>query len=489
MRPFALATFLAAILGCTPQTPPRPPLTDRFYYPTGIFHVPSADGPDGILYVASFNLDKRYDEGTLLAVDLSRVFAGGLVTDYDGGFSDAGPVVVGLPPLGAPVGPYGPLDVQSLSIADAGWVWIQSFAGELTGFNLPDGGLRLFVPSRAEGDYLQVVEANADRLSCFGTSDGDPNCILSSPSLTSLVPPGDAGIVQANSKPRAPQPFGVGISPAGQLFVTHIAPADDPINSATNLDAYLVELSALQPFAAGAPFLDQTAFHSLSVNALYSGPSNSVAVGKRFAYITGRFITPIGATLRTFDQQTQNVNEVGFEADFATLEARGVALSADESRLYIATRSPDALLVAAISDPQDALGAYRVHIERSVPLPEGPNEIQIISRAAIGMGDLVVITCTSANTVVVYDANLGQLVADFPSVGSQPFGVTVDNRGAAARLYVSDFGESRVAVIDMPDLSLPQQSNLVARLGLADVCFVDPTNPSCPPIGPGTGFP
>jgi hypothetical protein len=191
---------------------------------------------------------------------------------------------VGLPPLGAPVPITGPAVLGNLNVSDAGQLYIQSFASQMAAAPRPTG-VRLFIPSRAEGDLLHVVDAVEDSLSCFG-APGQINCIASSPSLTSPNPLGDAGITDAYDKPRAPEPYGVAISPgdAGQVFVTHATFADDPINSGLNLDSFLVQVDANNPYDPGSPpantevsagiglsAINPAQFHSLAVDLLYSG--------------------------------------------------------------------------------------------------------------------------------------------------------------------------------------------------------------------------
>jgi len=170
------------------------------------------------------------------------------------------------------------------------------------------------------------------------------------------------------------------------------------------------------------------------------------------------------------------------------LDTRGLALNDTETALYVLTRSPDSLLILSIeaSDPGappgvgGALGNnIRVSAIKSVPMPQGPNLVQLISRKALGLGDLAVVTCSLAGTVLIYDTDLGQAIGEIPTVGVEPYGLAIDNRGTAARLYVSDFGDGRVAVIDIPDLSAPQQAVLVAHLGAPQTCDVTPTDASC----------
>ena len=109
------------------------------------------DSTSGVLYVASANYDRRYDQGNLLAVDLDNVAAPG--SGLDGGLP--GP---GL--LGGDVTPaiqFTTLNTDPTSDV----VQIQSFAGEMLRDAVGYGGRpRLWVATRAEGDLLEGVSTD-----------------------------------------------------------------------------------------------------------------------------------------------------------------------------------------------------------------------------------------------------------------------------------------------------------------------------------------
>ena len=79
--------------------------------------------------------------------------------------------------------------------------------------------------------------------------------------------------------------------------------------------------------------------------------------------------------------------------------------------------------------------------------------------------------CSSAGVLVIYDDERGDIVAQVEGVGLQPGSFTVDPRPNGARVYVSNFTDGRVAVIDLPDLDAPQGARVVARLGSSQVCL------------------
>lgn len=422
----ALALLAALAAACTGPGPVKPPPTQRFYFPSGLVHQDVAGSTHGMLYVANADFDKRFDRGSLVAVDLD---------------------VVGLPAFGDPVPAAGPPQLTQLGLTDQGTVLLASFAGELAAWRRPGGGLRLFVPSRSEGDLLQVVDAAEPRALTCATSEGR-DCSEGAFSLT--------GYEDAETDlPRAVSPYAVAVSAAGQVYVAHLTNADSPRGTAKNLTSYVVKLDA------EAPAVDASSFVPLGPGAV-----NSVALGQRWVYLSGRSLST-GTQLVRLLGQGGEVAGAGLEGEFATIEARGLALSSDEGRLYLATRGPDRLVVAGVVGPASESPGLRV--VRAVPLPATPNAVVTVPRP--GRSDLVVISCSSAGVLALYDDEVGGVVAQVPGIGLQPYAVAVDRQGAGARLYVSNFTDGRVAVVDVPQLDRPQEARVVAHLGAQQLCL------------------
>jgi len=448
------------------------PPSHQFYFPTGLVHVDSAMSPEGVLFVANANFDKRFSSGSVMAVNLSNV---------------------GLPAFGAPV-TAGPVQLPRLNAGDAGIVLITSFAGEMAALDLGQGRTRLFIPSRSEGMKFQAIDADP-----LTTPGGQPALHCSTPEGVSASDCGTGAPslaprefeLGATGLPRAPGPFGVSVrprscptgecpvgtcqagrcmtsNPAGvaepfaDVFVTHISQADSPLASQQNFRGYLVRLDSQNPVVTTSSFID-----------LGIGATSSAASGRRYVYASGRGLSPSGKLLRLVDPNTIGIDggtlvySSGLEFSFRAIEARGIALSTDERRIYIAARVPDSLVVASIDDPTAQVPV--IQVSRAVPLPSAPNEMRVITRP--GRSDLVVIACTGAQTVALYDDDVGDLVGQVTGVGLSPFDIAVDLRSTGARLYVSDFDDGRVAVIDVPDLNRPQDARLVAHLGAQQLCL------------------
>jgi len=470
MRHLAVPLALVVLSACPENTFSNPPPASRFFYPSGVAHVDAPGTTNGYLFVTNANWNKLYESGSVAAVKLDEV---------------------GLPPFGAAVD-GGPLELTSLGNATS--IQVNSFGGELGALALAPGKLRLFVPSRSEGMKFQAVDAlfldGGLELSCFPAAPADRprDCGANAPSMS------PAAFEQApGGVPRAVAPFGVGVqrracasddvcgagrtcgadggclTGAGEAFadtwVTHLFQADSPIASGLNYRGYVVRVESDTMAAPAENFVN-----------MGLGATSSVATGKHWAYVTGRFVNattyPLPVMLRMVQYSPQQlVGTAGLELTFAAQDARGVALSSDESRLYLLARSPDTLLVVGLSNLDGALPSVR--LLRSVPLPFLPNEVVTIPRA--GRGDLLAITCSGSGVLAIYDEDLGEVAAQVTAVGAQPFGIAVDRRGAGARLFVSDFADGRVAVVEIPDLTRPQEARTVAHLGKRQACLTQVT--------------
>lgn len=441
MRRLLPLAAAALLLGCPPPTPPNPPPPQAFYFPTGVAHVDVPGTNEGVLLVASANFDRRFDHGALTAIDLDKV--GGL----DGSV---------LPVFGATVPPTGPVQVRELNVGAQSVVAVASFAGEL-GTLAIDGGTRVFVPTRSEGHHVYAIDL-------FASDAGAPlSCVAPSGSAvpaagTDCRPQGMSLVVNEKSAtgvPAAPSPQAVSVGPDGTVWVSHMTQADSPRGSLTNQRGYLVR------FDGRSPFIDDSSFVLLG-----EGATHAVAAGQRWTYASGRFLTPAALLVRFTDGSGRVINSA-LESAVGVLEGRGLTLSSDETRLFVVGRVPDQLLVASIEGP--GASQPRVRVIRSLPLPEGPTTVALLPRP--GRSDLVAITCSSSGSLVIYDDERGELVAQVAGLGLQPYAIGVDLRGVGARLYVSNFSDGRVAVLDIPSLDRPQEARLVAHLGQSQLCL------------------
>ncbi len=450
------------------------PALESFYFPSGLEHVAVPGKTDGVLLVTNANADKRYGAGSVVAVDLDAV---------------------GLPPLG---GDAAVAEISDLKLTETQRVVIHNFASSLHVRSLAAGQRwRGYVPTRSEGNNIVQFDLTMDGtspvLSCVG-ADGR-SCIDTGISTT---PPEFE--LSTTGIPRAPQPYSVASKPracttddsccsAGEtgcgrtcasnqcigtdglpfadLWVTHIDQADSPTQSRTNFRSYLVHVES-----------DVFAINEQSFVPIGFGASNAAVALGNWVFLSGRIVSPAPNLLRMVSEDGSLVVSSGLESSFRVSDSRGMVASSNGQRLFMVGRVPDSLLVTNVYNADTTYPS--VAFVRGVPMVDAATDVRAIARA--GQGDLVAVSGSSITTgsVALYDDELGDLASVVSGVGVQPSALAVDHRGSAARLYVGNFGDGRVAVIDVPDLSRPQSARLVAFLGDQQVCLVRGVNsPAC----------
>lgn len=465
MRLTLLCAALTVAVACAPDPVPNPPPRGQFYFPTGLaFEQGETDA--GMLLVASSNFDKRFDRGRLTLVPLSQV------PDFPalGAALDGGPPRV-LVDLGAEV------DVE-----------IQSFAGEIGVTTTDQGFRRAFVASRAEGSPLQYVDIIDGTIGCDYASPEHPeDCFTNAPSLTEAEDT-ESGI------PRAPSPSGLYATPGpsgAQVFVAHFQTADSPKNSAgTDLnksrESYVVRTSA------SAPEIVESTTSEGSFIPIGLAPSSSIVATNRWLIVSGRFVNNGGPLIRLIQRDepeaggVRRVIDTNLDDAFRSLEARGLAVTrpddpGSEKTIYLAAREPDELLVARMSGADT--DAPTLRLIRALPLPANPNDVKIIERTdddGRPREPLVVISCSGDDSIVIYDGEVGAVVQRVAGIGDQPYALAIQRLGNAARIFVTNFADSRVAVVDIADVAKPEP-RIVAHLGQQICISNNDENISCEP--------
>ncbi len=434
MRVALFSLFSVVVLtGCPDPDVARPPPMNEFNSPYGLVHADSPFSDAGVLYVTNANVNKSFDNGAVLALNLDRV---------------------ALPPFGAPVSDGGVVQVPAYEVGAASQVAINNYAGELTLYTPDAGNPMLFVTTRSERYFVHALNVTPlgqvggeVGVQCALSPDMPQDCLNKGVSMTQFERSTD-------NQPRALAPLGVAVAPSGEVYITHAQAGDTPKGALENYKSYLVKLAANDFTLSKESFIE-----------LGAGASTAVAVGNQWAFVSGRYVTPQAQLIRMVSRDGKVLN-AGIEGAYRVLESRGLALSTDQQRIYVVGRAPDTLLVLSVTGADTAAPSLRV--ERAVPLPEGADHVRIISRP--GRGDLVLVVCSTAKMLAIYDQDVGDLVAQVANIGPNPAQVAVDLRGDGARLYVSIFGDGRVAVIDIPHLAQAQTARLVAHLGRSRLC-------------------
>lgn len=411
----ALAASLL-LVGCAQENVGTPPPIAGFYFPTSLAAVETVPGKP-FLYVVSSNFDLRYNRGSVIAVDTSKL-------------SDP---------------PDGPLDVAGHEAVDPerGWAFIDSFAGEIATYRPPGSdAVKLFIPTRS-ANKLYALSATGPKLACQpDAATGTQDCL-------------DQGILLEDpddSAKRTYDPFGVTVS-GSTVYVTHLHVTDDPPLSGENRVSYLASLNA--------DTLDGLSFLNIGL-----APAQGMAVTPSGLYLAGRGLTgteQVNSEALRFLRDGA-IHDVGLTSSLYVYEARGVALASDGARLFVTTRTPDGLLVLDVSlDPITNMPKNRVLAFST--LPTGPNEMLVVPRP--GRRDLVAVSCTTANAVALYDDDLGEPAGLVQGI-QEPFAMarsSIAGNPDGVRLFVTSFGNHTVDVVDVPDAARPRSARLVGQLG------------------------
>ena len=464
----ALAAAAALACGAPPSLRAMP--QGQLYFPTGMFFARPAGAPErsGALFVASSNFDRRYGTGRLSGIDVSALACG---------VAPAGACVPDFPAPRAAV-----IDIVSLGgPVEKG---LASLAGEMDGIEDPavPGTFRLVIPSRAEGSPLQIADATGAEIACAG----DPSAEDCSAAAFSL----EANRLVGAGVPRAPAPFSASIYKGpdvpnttgtgppflvetGDTFVTSLQVADSPAASGQGFRAYAVSLNVL----------DDEVVSDDSFLQLGLSPTESVAMGQRYAFMSG----PQSVALRMVDHWSESPRVINstVEGQFNLLDTRGLALAPDESQLFLVVRRPDALLALRV---RGGLGDFpSLGVIHAQLLPLGASQVRVVDKPS--GGHVAFISCvgtqsydavgSSQGALVVWDDASAKVVSLLDGFGFQPYGLAIQTIGGGARVYIGLFGEGRIAVVDVPDLDAPDDVRLVARLGTSHVCTVNPSALGC----------
>jgi hypothetical protein len=457
---FAAVGLCACLCTCSQsiQLPAAP--TDRLDYPTSLKYAVTSDGQE-ILYVTNSNLDVAYQTGSLMVANLS-----------------------GLPPFGS--SPATPANVFNLgpSAADGGrptaapQVLIDGFSGVMDSW--PTGTpnqVRLFIPTR-ENNNLFVVDATDTSLACVrapdgGVADASSDCTAS-------------GILMYETEQiRQEQPYCAKVV-GSSVYVSPLESADDPPLSQTNYATYLAQLDVASPFSTTNFYLvgEQSIYEMAEVESkLYLTSAYPPAPNVSTACVAA-------LPLRQFDPNSisivpgaDGVARTVFLSPVVEVNYTfGTGTSCDGTKLYVITQAPDAIAIVDISQATSA-GSEATSVVAPVvrldALPQGPSEMRVVCRP--GLGDLVVVTSITSNSVSFYDAGAGAVVS-LRRGFDQPFAIAVATGGKyapGARVFVGAHQRSTIDVIDIPDLTQPEGAQLVAHLGCPYGCIAAPSLPEC----------
>ncbi|MCA9680235.1 MAG: hypothetical protein H6709_15865 [Kofleriaceae bacterium] len=424
---------------CTASSEEVRPPADQLFFPTGL----AASPDESLLFVMSANSELRYDSGTVQVIDLATV------DETIDAWLTSGERPTGCErDLTLP----GILDCDEARffIAGAG-VRTGNFGANLAVQDLGGGNLRLVVPVRGDPSVTWIDWSAADRkLSC--SSDSGFQLCDDAHRLTRMR--GDDSLPQVVS-----EPFGVYVDSTAEVAMV------------THLTSGTVTLVDLPP--DGPPVLADV-IGGLFASDPTTGARGATAVAGRtpggLMYVTSRTENRV----QTFAVSRPGgadalplllagdyffLSRVGTNAGQSS-DTRGIAFGAGGDRAYMMNREPPSLALVDTSD--DGLGFPRNEVTGATDLCREASGLAV---ADVGDGERAYVSCFQDGEVYVIDPRGGVEVEDIATIGRGPFSVVASP--TRRRLYVSNFFENTVAVVDLTP-GAPTQNRVVLRIGLPE---------------------
>jgi len=433
-----------------PNTGGVDPPSDQLIFPVGL----ATTREDGFLLAVNSNFDLKYNAGTLVALDLS------VLDDHLAASPDGSGLVYNTACGGDGMSTKSRDDQycfvdDSALIRESETLRLGAFASDL---DITPAGDRAVIPVRGERSILliDVDEDGPDLLACG--EDEDLSCdtnhkVTSNDSLTLPIEPYEVAVVDMS------ETNGDGSSsPVTLGFATHLAGGQ-------------VSLFSISRGAAGSPVQAEL----LSVIDGVVGGASGIATNATNdeVYVAGRNdATPHVAVLEVksdsengsltshpWFNQTDHV-DLGAEM-YAGTDARGIAVSSDGKRAYLATRTPDALVKIDLEN-------YEYMDMTTVCL--NPSAVETFSYNAETPDDTsddteyAFVLCFYTGQVYIVDTELMQ--TEVRATGSGPQAIAFDE--ARKLIYIANFRESNISVLQAvpPFAQLKDVEGRVVRIGV-----------------------
>jgi DNA-binding beta-propeller fold protein YncE len=431
----AAAGVSLALAGCTASSDEVRPPQNELFFPTGVAVSPD----ESHLFVTSANSELRYDSGVVSAIDLAAVDAvieGWLTRDEQ--------------PAGCTRDPeFG----EILTCTDATFllpdrgVRIGNFATAMSIQDLGDGNLRLVIPVRGDPSVTWVDWRAAEgRLACTDSSEGFALCD-DDHRLTEMRNDGDLPDL-------VDEPFGVYTdSSSDYAVVTHVVDGgltlvDSPRAGTPQLaDALLGVFAERGNLGAGA----------VAVAGRTPGqPGNLIYVAGRTENKVVMFSIerPAGEALPLFvPSDVFRLQGIGADPS----DTRGLAFDASGDRMFVVNRVPPMLHVYDTSLGNS--GYPKNTLLGGTDLCSTASNVTV---ADTGDGERVFVSCFNNGQIWVVDPRGGLSVESFVQVGRGPYGIAM--APGRRRLYVSNFLENTLAVIDLTP-GAATRNRVVLRIG------------------------
>lgn len=487
-----------------------PPLRDAIAFPGAALIDPAGRW----LYVANSNSDLRYNDGTLVAVDLTHIDP--VRRQQTGRTWDLCPEVGYVHHHSDPDAQFCCWDLLDRTILNCderdfipsgSTVRIGSFASALTWQTplcaesappstmrpcanaacthadpgnpgtpaLNDGRLYINVRGNSSVTYVDVArpdDGGPVRFSCGGSTLDFPECDkahqINHVDDTSIVSMGtDDGVFLPD------EPYAMAIDEVRQLlYVGHLRgdttrPGSGGISLfdvSQSVPAYVGPFGSIFPSDALGLF----GVTSLNKHDLRGGDNGQV-------FVTSRYLPRVGSIIPTNVFGSCTVTQAAvlstgdaFDTTLGGAEVRGIQFVDDAQRAWVLQRVPPALIGFDLG--LDPAGAGRFSPSEVLETCSSPTFLQ--AHDAGGAGARLFVTCFETGQVYVVDPYLGRITGTI-DVGRGPAGLVfgagpgqdpATDGAVGTRAYVVGFGDNNVSVVDLEPGS-PTEYHVIMRLG------------------------
>ncbi|HEY4239744.1 MAG TPA: hypothetical protein VGM88_08010 [Kofleriaceae bacterium] len=435
-----LAAISLIAAGCTASAQDVQPHPDQITYPTGLAVSPD----DKVLFVAEANSDLEYDSGQIGIVDLD------LADSIISGWVSSAKTV--------PDGCSQDTDHLETLICDE-TPFLHQTAGVRVGnftttiaIEHQDDKTRLIIPTRGDPS-ITWVDWDGTNLNC-NTSGLQFDICDDAHRLSFLY--GDADQTPLPAEPY--DAFADAVN--GFAVVTHqstgsVTLVDSPLDS-QDVQITDIILDEFAPDAlTGLPGATGVAGRTPSVadgDMVYVGSRSEDRVQTYSVERPGNASPPFLSRDNFFF-----LDSVGSYAGSST-DTRGMTFSSDGSRLYLVNRNPPSLQIYDTSASDT--GFPKNTLVGATDLCRQGSTVDVLDT---GDGDRAYIVCFGDGEVYVVDPRGTSQVSDIITVGRGPYAATASV--GRKRLYVSNFLEDTIAVIDIDPLSATRD-RVVLRIGV-----------------------
>jgi DNA-binding beta-propeller fold protein YncE len=434
------AVFLL-VCGCTASASEVEPPDNALFFPTGAAIAPD----EAVLFVANANSELRYDSGSISVIDLASVDQ---VIDawINGGTAIPDPCSPDpdhRETLECPA--------DQFIIPEAG-ARIGNFATDIAVQDMGNGNLRLIVPTRGDPSITWVDWGGASqRLSCNAAGQAFSLCDEAH-RLSYVQNNPDIGLMPD-------EPFAAFADSAGQFaIVSHLTSGavslvDSPIDGTAVISDVALNLFAADPTTG---LRGATGVAGRTPNAagdiLYVGSRSEPRIQ---TLTVGR---PLNGTLPYFvNGDWFFLDAVGNGSVGGSTDTRGMAFSPTGNRMYLINRRPASLQVYDTS--LGPTGFPNNQGSGGVAICRQASELTILDS---GDGERAYVTCFQDGQIYVVDPRGTASISDIITVGRGPYSIA--SGPTRKRVYVSNFLEDTVAVVDVDPVS-PYRDRVVLRIG------------------------